>query len=49
MSASFLLAEALGDRLPKRPVENIYPFAKMPENYTYGVAQYFATAIAFTA
>ncbi len=29
----------------RRPVENIYPFAKMPENYVHGVPQYFATAM----
>ena len=32
MSASFLLA-GLGATGCRRPVENIYPFAKMPENY----------------
>jgi MoCo/4Fe-4S cofactor protein with predicted Tat translocation signal len=44
MSASFLLA-GLGVTGCRRPVEKIYPFAKMPENYTYGVPQYFATAM----
>jgi molybdopterin-containing oxidoreductase family iron-sulfur binding subunit len=44
MSASFLLA-GLGVTGCRRPVEKIYPFAKMPENYTYGVAQYYATAM----
>ncbi|HEY3854763.1 MAG TPA: TAT-variant-translocated molybdopterin oxidoreductase [Verrucomicrobiae bacterium] len=43
MSASFLLA-GLGATGCRRPVEKIYPFAKMPENYTYGVPQYFASA-----
>jgi molybdopterin-containing oxidoreductase family iron-sulfur binding subunit len=44
MSASFLLA-GLGATGCRRPVEKIYPFAKMPENYTYGVPQYYATAM----
>jgi MoCo/4Fe-4S cofactor protein with predicted Tat translocation signal len=44
MSASFLLA-GLGATGCRRPVENIYPFAKMPENYVHGVPQYFATAM----
>jgi molybdopterin-containing oxidoreductase family iron-sulfur binding subunit len=44
MSASFLLA-GLGVTGCRRPVEKIYPFAKMPENYTFGVPQYFATAM----
>jgi MoCo/4Fe-4S cofactor protein with predicted Tat translocation signal len=44
MSASFLLA-GLGATGCRRPVEHIYPFAKMPENYVHGVPQYFATAI----
>jgi molybdopterin-containing oxidoreductase family iron-sulfur binding subunit len=43
MSASFLLA-GLGATGCRRPVEKIYPFAKMPENYVHGVPQYFATA-----
>jgi MoCo/4Fe-4S cofactor protein with predicted Tat translocation signal len=43
MSASFLLA-GLGATGCRRPVEHIYPFAKMPENYVHGVPQYFATA-----
>ena len=46
MSASFLLAglgvAATGCR---RPEEKILPFAKMPENYVHGVAQYYATAM----
>ena len=44
MSASFLLA-GLGATGCRRPVENIYPFAKMPENYAHGVPQFFATAM----
>jgi molybdopterin-containing oxidoreductase family iron-sulfur binding subunit len=44
MSASFLLA-GLGATGCRRPVENIYPFAKMPDNYLHGVPQYFATAM----
>jgi MoCo/4Fe-4S cofactor protein with predicted Tat translocation signal len=44
MSASFLLA-GLGATGCRRPVEKIYPFAKMPENYTYGMPQYYATAM----
>src|SRR5580658_7019828 len=43
MSASFLLA-GLGATGCRRPVEKIYPFAHMPENYVHGVPQYFATA-----
>ena len=44
MSASFLLA-GLGATGCRRPVEKIYPFAKMPENYAHGVPQFFATAM----
>ncbi len=44
MSASFLLA-GLGATGCRRPVEKIYPFAKMPENYLHGVPQFFATAM----
>src|SRR5580704_7944034 len=44
MSASFLLA-GFGLTGCRRPVENIYPFSKMPENYTHGVAKFFATAM----
>ena len=46
MSASFLLAGlgALGSGC-RRPEEKIYPFSKLPEGYTHGVAQYFATAM----
>ena len=43
MSASFLLA-GLGATGCRRPVEKIYPFAHMPENYVHGAPQYFATA-----
>src|SRR5271155_5304306 len=43
MSASFLLA-GLGATGCRRPVEKIYPFAHMPENYVHGVPQNFATA-----
>jgi molybdopterin-containing oxidoreductase family iron-sulfur binding subunit len=44
MSASFLLA-GLGATGCRRPAENIYPFAKMPENYIHGAPQFFATAM----
>src|SRR5580658_2947600 len=44
MSASFLLA-GLGATGCRRPTENIYPFAKMPENYIHGTPQFFATAM----
>jgi len=44
MSASFLLA-GLGSTGCRRPVEHIYPFAKMPENYVHGVPQFFATSV----
>ena len=46
MSASFLLAGlgAFGTGC-RRPEEKIYPFSKLPEGYTHGVAQYFATAM----
>ena len=44
MSASFLLA-GLGSIGCRRPVENIYPFTKMPQEYVHGVPQYFATAM----
>ena len=43
MSASFLFG-GLGLTGCRRPVENIVPFGKMPENYTHGVAQSYATA-----
>jgi molybdopterin-containing oxidoreductase family iron-sulfur binding subunit len=44
MSASFLLA-GMGLTGCRRPEENILPFSKMPENYTHGVPQFFATAM----
>jgi molybdopterin-containing oxidoreductase family iron-sulfur binding subunit len=44
MSASFLLA-GLGATGCRRPVENIYPFTKMPEDYVHGLPQYFATSM----
>jgi len=44
MSASFLLA-GLGSTGCRRPVEHIYPFAKMPENFVHGMPQFFATAM----
>ena len=44
MSASFLLA-GFGLTGCRRPVETILPFSKMPENYTHGSAQYYATAM----
>ena len=43
MSASFLFA-GFGLTGCRRPEERIYPFSRLPENYTHGVAQYFATA-----
>ncbi len=44
MSASFMLA-GLGASGCRRPVEHIYPFSKMPENYVHGVPQLYATAM----
>jgi molybdopterin-containing oxidoreductase family iron-sulfur binding subunit len=44
MSASFLLA-GLGLTGCRRPEERIYPFSKMPENYTHGVPEFYATAM----
>ena len=46
MSASFALAgvATLGAGC-RRPEEHLEPYGKQPENYTYGVAQYFATAM----
>ena len=44
MSASFLLA-GLGVTGCRRPVEKIYPFSKMPEDYVHGLPQFFATAM----
>src|SRR6267378_7046853 len=46
MSASFLLAGiGLGGSGCRRPEQRILPFSKMPENYTHGVPQYYATAM----
>jgi molybdopterin-containing oxidoreductase family iron-sulfur binding subunit len=46
MSASFLLAGmGLAGTGCRRPVQNIMPFSKMPEDYIHGVPQYFATAM----
>ena len=46
MSASFALAgvATLGAGC-RRPEEKLEPFGKQPENYTFGEAQYFATAM----
>ena len=46
MSASFALAgvATLGAGC-RRPEEHLEPFGKQPENYTFGEAQYFATAM----
>ena len=44
MSASFLLA-GFGLTGCRRPVENIFPFAKMPEGYVHGLAKFYATAM----
>lgn len=46
MSASFALAgvATLGSGC-RRPEEKLEPFGKQPENYTFGEAQYFATAM----
>ena len=46
MSASFALAgvATLGAGC-RRPEEKLEPFGKQPENYTFGEAQYFATAL----
>ena len=41
MSASFLLAGlGFAGGGCRRPVENLEPFGKMPENYVHGVPQY---------
>ncbi|MBU6399480.1 MAG: TAT-variant-translocated molybdopterin oxidoreductase [Verrucomicrobia bacterium] len=46
MSASFMLAGlGLAGAGCRRPVEKIYPFSRMPENYYYGVPQFYATAM----
>ena len=44
MSASFLLG-GVGLTGCRRPVETVQPFARMPEDYIYGVPQYYATAL----
>ena len=44
MSASFLLA-GFGLTGCRKPVENIYPFSKMPEGYVHGVAKFYATSM----
>src|SRR5271165_5642485 len=44
MSASFLLA-GFGLTGCRRPVEDIYPFSKMPEGYVHGLAKFYATAM----
>ena len=44
MSASFMLA-GFGLTGCRRPEEKILPFAKQPEGYIHGVAQFFATAM----
>ncbi len=46
MSASFALAGlGLAGAGCRRPVENLEPFGKQPENYVFGTSQYFATAM----
>ena len=45
MSASFLLAGLGGLTGCRRPVQNIYPFSKMPEGYVHGLAKYYATSM----
>ena len=46
MSASFLLAGLGGMGTGcRRPEEELTPFAKQPEGYVYGKAQYFATSM----
>ncbi|HOX03221.1 MAG TPA: TAT-variant-translocated molybdopterin oxidoreductase [Candidatus Paceibacterota bacterium] len=46
MSASFLLAGlGLGGAGCRRPEEAILPFARIPEGYDHGVAEYYATAM----
>lgn len=44
MSASFLLA-GVGLTGCRRPVEKIYPFSKMPEDYVHGLAKFYASAM----
>src|SRR5215475_2462308 len=46
MSASFAFAGlGLAGAGCRRPVENLEPFGKQPENYVFGTSQYFATAM----
>ncbi len=46
MSASMLLAGAgFAGSGCRRPVERVEPFGKMPEDYTHGVPQFYATAM----
>ncbi len=46
MSASFLLAGlGLAGTGCRRPVERLEPFGKQPDDYVYGVPQYYATAM----
>jgi MoCo/4Fe-4S cofactor protein with predicted Tat translocation signal len=46
MSASFLLAGmGFAGSGCRRPVEKIYPFGQMPENYVHGVPRAYATAM----
>jgi molybdopterin-containing oxidoreductase family iron-sulfur binding subunit len=46
MSASFAFAGlAFAGAGCRRPVENLEPFGKQPEDYIYGKAEYFATAM----
>ena len=44
MSASFMLAGlGLASTGCRRPVEKLEPFGKQPQDYVYGVPQFFAT------
>ncbi len=46
MSASFMLAGlGLASTGCRRPVEKLEPFGKQPQDYVYGVPQFFATAM----
>ena len=46
MSASFLLAGVgLGTTGCRRPLEKLEPFGKQPDDYVFGVSQFFATAM----
>ncbi|HTG45558.1 MAG TPA: TAT-variant-translocated molybdopterin oxidoreductase, partial [Verrucomicrobiae bacterium] len=44
MASSFALA-GVGLTGCRRPVENIVPFTRMPEDYTHGVSRYYSTAM----